>query len=635
MNNFDKRKQSIIDAIAKSKGYITGRTLSMLLNLSLRTVQSEIASINRELPLIDSCNRGYTINQTVYRKLEQHVPVCDITDEHAILRRLLFSTSPCQIDELAESFYISTTTLEKKLKNYAPVLREYNLNISRKHSHIQIIGDELGKRKLINFLIFEETTPVFNSINNLIACFPDIDVEKIRLIILNAINKYHYYVDTSYLNNILVNVVIALSRMHSNYYVKNDSNSPAKIDSVEYKIASEICERYSSHYYLTPSKDDIYYISTLLEGQIKPQDNDNFVPALPDVLTPKFISEIHDILMSVFNYYMLDIDYSDRIYTFALHVNEMLKRAHNSLPAGNELAATIKKNCPFIYDVSVFIAEKIAEKYQVKIADSEIGYISFHIGFLIEAATKNTNKIVVLLFCDDYHRINETIEKKLVENFSGLIEVNIFHAGNRKSLIDIPSDLIITTKPLNIIWKKVLVISPFYTMIDHMNIDNAIHSCIKEKEKSHRNQLLASFFHENLFFKSNAFHTKEEVIRFLGQKAIDFGLTEDGFTESVLKRESLSSTCFFDTFAIPHAMNMDAKKTMFCVLISEKGISWDDHNIHIALLIAVSQQDRNRFMELYNGIIRTLENPQNVKCLVASKTYIDFIHCLIRLDYTQ
>ena len=49
----------------------------------------------------------------------------------------------------------------------------------------------------------------------------------------------------------------------------------------------------------------------------------------------------------------------------------------------------IKKNCPFIYDVSVNIAQKLNKKYNIHIADSEIGYISIHIGYLIDVRQHN------------------------------------------------------------------------------------------------------------------------------------------------------------------------------------------------------------------------------------------------------
>lgn len=629
MDRFDDRKKKIISILSNSNDYVTGKSLSLMLNTSLRTIQSDVSAINKEFSLIISSNKGYTINRENFALLNKEIIQPSRNNEHVILKKLIFANHPYQIDELAESLYMSTTTLEKHLRNFKKILEKYHLTIARKNSFIHIEGDELNKRKLINYLIFEEINPAFNSINNLENYFSGIDIDKIKSIILNTINQYNYYVENTYYNNLIINIVIALYRMRSDYYVSNEAEYHMNPESDEYQIAYEICAQYGAHCHITPSDYDISYISTLLEGQIKPLNCETSIVNSPEFLTPEFISDINDILMNVFHYYMLNINYAEYLYSFALHIDGMIKRACNTQPANNDILKNVKRSCPFIYDVSVTIAQKISEKYNINVADTEIGYISIHIGYLIESSTESSDKISVLLFCNDYHHINENIEKKLMDNFSDFINITILRSDNDDAIIDTTSDLIITTKPLNMIGRKVLTISPFYTMMDHINIDNAIHNCMKEKKKHYQNQLLSSFFDQNLFFKNYDFHSKQEVIRFLGQKIIDFGLAKEGFIESVLERERLSSTCFFDTFAIPHAMDMNASRTMICVLTSEKGIYWDEHKIHIILMITVQQRDRKNFMELYNGIVQILENPKKVNQLILANNVTEFLKQLM------
>ena len=153
----------------------------------------------------------------------------------------------------------------------------------------------------------------FNSIDNLNNYFEGIDVDKIKIIILNSINKYHYYVDNAYYNNIIVNITIALYRMRTDHYVSEPlRNISDKAETVESKIATEICTQYSAHCNIDPSEDDIFYISSLLEGIIKPISNDA-QSVSQDILTSDFIEEIREILLNVFSSYMLEInfDYPD------------------------------------------------------------------------------------------------------------------------------------------------------------------------------------------------------------------------------------------------------------------------------------------------------------------------------------
>lgn len=630
MNRFDTRKQKIIMAIANSAAPLTGKALGISLNLSLRTIQSEIAAINKVLPLIRSSNKGYTIHKNSWRLLDS--PVFEQQETYAILRRLLFSGVPNHIDELAESLYMSTSALERHLKSFEPLLSKFHLKIIRKNAYIQISGTEPNRRRLLQKLILEEISPAFNSIHNLTSYFPGIDLERIKTIILSSIDKYGYYIVNAYYNNIIVNIVIALYRMRSDHYVEDILRNSADFNSCECQIACEICMQYAAHFHISPSESDIFYITSLLEGQIKPVEQTKDKHPTLETLPGDFISEIDSILAEVFQYYMLDIDYSEYLHSFVLHINELIKRAHNTQSAGNDILKNIKRSCPFIHDVAVSIAEKIEEHYQIEIADSEIGYISIHIGYLIETASQNNDKAVLFLLYNDYHHISDSIEEKIRKDFSAFVELHIFEPADIPFLQDTPADLIIATQPLNLIGKKILLVSPFYTDTDRRNIDAAIQSCLDEKRFSRIHSLLSSFSNEKLFFKENSFHSKEDVIYFLGQKAIDYGLVKEDFIDSVLKRERISSTCFFDTFAIPHGIDMNALKTMVCILMSDAGIRWDEHCIHIVLMITVQQQDRKKFMELYNGIVRILENPEKVKRLVSCDTYQEFIQCLVSLD---
>ena len=537
MNRFTKRQKKIIKEISSSNDYITGKSLSLILNVSLRTIQSEVAEINKVLPLILSTNRGYSLDYNMYKALTLQLSEDEQNLEHIILKKVFFHTPHYNIDDLADSLYISTTTLEKYFKTINKTLENFDLKISRNNNTVFVVGNELNKRKYLNKIIFDEINPAFNSIDNLTNYFEGIDVDKIKIIILNSINKYDYYIDNAYYNNLIVNITIALYRMRTDHYVSQPINNISDhSDNIESKIANEICTQYSAHCNIAPTKDDIFYISSLLEGIIKPI-NQNHLISSKDILSEDFIEDIREILLNVFSYYMLEINFDEYLYSFALHIHGLIKRANSIQSSGNDFLYNIKKNCPFIYDVSVNIAQKLNKKYNIHIADSEIGYISIHIGYLIESSNTDSDKVSILLLCHDYHHIDSNIEKKLLDNYDNFITLKLFNTNNSSTLIDAYSDLIITTQPLNLIGKEVIVVSPFFTMMDQINIDNAIHKCLENKQKIKRNNMLSSFFDKKLFFKSNNFSNKEDVIKFLGQNVIDYGLCKDGFIESVLERE--------------------------------------------------------------------------------------------------
>ncbi|HBN95678.1 MAG TPA: hypothetical protein DDZ66_05205 [Firmicutes bacterium] len=128
-----------------------------------------------------------------------------------------------------------------------------------------------------------------------------------------------------------------------------------------------------------------------------------------------------------------------------------------------------------------------------------------------------------------------------------------------------------------------------------------------------------------IFIRSDI-STKEAAIEFLGKKLIDNGFSNEGFIESVIKREQLSSTCFFDAFAVPHALEMNSNQTAFAVLINDKGgILWDKHRIKLCILMAVCESERRAFSQTYNNIVRVLSDMNRLRSLTRCTNLPEFL----------
>ena len=284
MNRFTDRQKKIIKEIHNSNTFITGKSLSLILNVSLRTIQSEVSAINKVLHLILSTNRGYKIDDNLYKTMDFTAIEKEQNLEHIIVKKVFFHNPHYNIDDLAEVLYISATTLEKYFKKINDTLSDFDLKIVRTNNTVFVSGNELNKRKYLNKIIFDEINPAFNSIDNLNNYFEGIDVDKIKIIILNSINKYHYYVDNAYYNNIIVNITIALYRMRTDHYVSEPlRNISDKAETVESKIATEICTQYSAHCNIDPSEDDIFY-TPIHTGVHRPLGTEHHFPILSRIV---------------------------------------------------------------------------------------------------------------------------------------------------------------------------------------------------------------------------------------------------------------------------------------------------------------------------------------------------------------
>lgn len=629
-DSLTKRQLQILSIIANSSQPVTCDQICSNIGYGRRTVQNEIKVIETVYPFIVSSNRGFSIDP---HHLDQVMmltteTVKDSSLEHQVLKQLILRNRVYQIDDLADHLYVSTTKLNKTLEDLKGMLPSYDLSLNRSSGMISIQGDEFSKRKLINYLIQQESDPAFNNINTISNYFGEkINVDRIVTIINNALEKHHYFVEKSYSYNLYLNITIALLRMKSELYIHKLPDHTIDQSSVEYQISKEICTQYADHWRIVPEDDDITYIAVLLAGQIKPmnsESSDDFHEYHTDLLDSQAVHDIDKILSEAFDYYMLHVNYKDFLYNFVMHIDALIHRSRNNQSiSASDVHDNIKKSCPFIYEVAVYISDKLSKRFEIQITDAEISLISIHIGFLINSSAENISKVKILLICNDYHHIADSIKDKIEYNHSEYIQVTIIH--DDRELNQSSGDLIITTKKVTITGIKTITISPFYTMDDRSAVDQAIHECIKEKETIYKDTLLSTFFSDKLFFKTNQYKNKYDVIRFLGSKITECGLADEHFTESVLARESASSTAFFNTFAIPHAIETNAKRTMFCVLISEDGIQWDDSNVHIVLMIAVQSKDRKNFVQIYDGIIKILLNKDKANKLMRANTVDEFI----------
>lgn len=120
-----------------------GKTVADHLQISLRTLQNEIAAINRgpKGPIISSSNRGYSLNKEAINSLHLSPQLQD-DDEMQILKCLLLERGPFCLEDMEDRFFLSTSAFLNKVKKLNGVLAEYRLEIRREKNQVGIEGTE-------------------------------------------------------------------------------------------------------------------------------------------------------------------------------------------------------------------------------------------------------------------------------------------------------------------------------------------------------------------------------------------------------------------------------------------------------------------------------------------------------------
>lgn len=106
------------------------------------------------------------------------------------------------------------------------------------------------------------------------------------------------------------------------------------------------------------------------------------------------------------------------------------------------------------------------------------------------------------------------------------------------------------------------------------------------------------------------------------------GIVPDAFRESISLREGYSSTVFFRTFAVPHAMDFLAYETKISVLIPSTPINWETSDVSLVLLLAINEGGYDDFVRFYQPLISVLYDRELFTELRSMSSYHEFMKFL-------
>lgn len=624
MDTVTKRQQSIITMLNGTDGWITGASLASGIGVSIRTIQNDIRSINATLGnCITSSEHGYK-----YTKAEDRAGISDdaVVDEdkgyNQLKTKLFIAQAPFDIFDLADSLFISSSTLNRWLRQLKNELSQYeSVRLVREHDQVYLEGSEYQRRSLIRDILFHEVGREKGKLEEMFSEFTSLDLNHIESIIHTTVKKFNYYVEEPYTTNIVVSLLIAISRSGSDAH---DLVTPDRVlhSKIEYQIAKEICTRIQEHWRVTLDDAGIEYIAYLINGQIKP---DRMTTS--NLVQGDEARKIRQIINDTFDYYLLRVDISSVIGPFLTHISALLDRSRRkqNVVAGY-VAEGISETSPFTYEIAVYLAQHLEEAFKVNIPSDEIALLGIYIGSILNEANRTSLRVRVGVICPQYKMLSDRFEEGIRNKFGRQIDIRFVKPTLPERALIRQTDIIISTEKINNPEINYVLVSPFLDESDQVKITKALGLISDKVQQDRLRRSIFQYFSPKLFFKNPGVSTKAEAIELLANSLVSANICDSDYVASVFRRESLSSTSFFNLFAVPHAIEMNAKRTMISVLIESRGIQWDDDvRIRCVLMVAVSRQDRKQFMKLYSGIVQTLCDATEMEKMIKAKNFDEFV----------
>ena len=621
MNIYDlnDRQTTILSLLYYSNYPATGQKLGSLIDVSSRTIRSDVRTINEIFgrQIIEATHQGYelsdknTIKNLINDGINRKNHRGDI-----ILTRLLSLKEPIDIDELSDAMYISKTTLLNDLNS---IILDKGLKIVKANKTVILQGLECQKRMLISQIIYRSTNKTYVCLSEVQDNFSDVDVFQVNRILHEVLDKNKVYIDNSYLINVVLNLSVAISRIIRDF--PSDCQTAYNKNSISYVVAADFAKNYELPENLKFSRNDIQYFSSIFLGKIKPHQEVN----------DQIRTKVRKILKEVFKLYGIKADFKDREDIFVSHIEMLIERYRSGNLVQNSMEKIIKYRSPHYYDVAIQVAYRLKKEFDLTLNDSEISYLAIHIGAAIESG--DHKKLKCVLLGNGYFDSINTIVKNVERDFSNQLTISktIYSRDELEGIGDF--DMLITTDPVYIFQCNYARITYLYSEDDYIKILNTIAKTLERKKNEKIQKMLKTLFSKDLFFNNTQLNNMDEILSFLNEELLKKGIVNEDFYASVLEREHISSTVIDGVFAFPHSLNLNENETRCVVLINEKGFQWKSSRIPFIILFCINRKDMDIFMELYNNLSKILlyeDNHNTIFDLHNYEEFIDFISYKLR-----
>lgn len=613
-----KKEQELLNYLSEFNKPIRSAEIANALDISVRSVKNYVHNINSLYGknIILSSRNGYELNlqnnySLVLTNSSEQIPQTLEERSFFIIKQLVLNHSvQIEIFDLCDSLCVSYSTIKSIISKMNKTYSSYNLEFYCEHDCVRIKGDEINKRKLLSYIINEESKSSIMNVNVLKNNFASIDVEKLQNIIFTTFKKYNYYLNDFSSMNLLLHLLIIVDR-ELNGNELNDGQNEVSIDNQdELNFLNEFIAQLETTFEISINKYERFEIYMLFKTNANFSIEDSS-KKLKELVGDNIIELIDKYVEDINNIYMVDLSSKAFKTPFTLHLKNLLLRAQSGKYTSNPMAETIKNNSPLIFDIAIYISLDLAERFNIKINEDETAFLAMHIGSEIERQADNKDKIPVAILCPNYHNMADQIMNSLMLNFGNQLNmVGSIHNENDFYTLNNPVSILfttipVTTKIINTNTNEpldVVLISPLNLKSQFSIIQNAI---LQAQEKYRDRKLKVKFndfFEQSLFVVDSKLKNKKQVLTKLCDCLLVQNYVDTNFEESVYKRENAAGTAFGNV-AIPHSIEMNAIKTSIAVAISKEGIQWNSNIVHIVLLLAINKADRRSFRALYESLI--------------------------------
>lgn len=631
----NKRQEQILAILAERKDYMTSRQLAELLQVSDRTIRSDVDAINRSMetaPIESNVRQGYRLNPEAELP---SLPKAEVRDDIPqtpgarciyIIQKLLFETRELNLTVLQSQIYVSGYSIDNDLKRIRKMLEPYaNLKLVRNKECISLQGDESSKRRFYRDLLVAEVQENFLNLNMLAHMYRSFDLIEVKDIFVDVLEEYDYSIHESLFPMLIIHAGTSIERMTCSNYANLEDKDQGLEDTIEYQIAQTFFERISRRLHIQVKEGEIGMFALVIMGRRASNYTSDFVNFHGKWLnTKKLVAEALEQIYTLFGLDFREDD--DLIAGLKMHIHGLIDRVKNQVHIEDVFLEEIKRKYPLVFEMGIYVVELLEEHLNVKISDMESGFIALHLGAASERMN-SVRKYRAVMILPHNQSFSDMCVKKISDMFRERMEiVAVLRYFEEEAVSALDADILLCTFPIEHKLDVATVnINLFVDSDTESNILQALNRLDKKGFQLEFSSHIGHLIRKEHYYQNLDLKTPEEIIHHLCRDLEQEGIVEPEFEGIVLRREEMSPTSFINAFAIPHAFGAFARNSTIAVAQLKNPVRWGSFEVRLVMLFAINEGDQRMIKIFFDWVSNIVNRPQELANLSISCSYEEFL----------
>lgn len=519
-----------------------------------------------------------------------------------LIRRLIQSTQPLLIDDLAEEIGVSRTTINKDLKHVKDLAQSFQVTISGKPNRgLEAVGTELNLRLFYIhhvYSYFDSGTLSKETQNFLEELYASFKLPR----------------KTQELLNKAVSITVARLRRKKQLEqpIRYYTNELAHSD-----IINQLVYHIEVAYQLSLSRYEQDFLSFPLNTQ--------FIDGLPyrskdtqelQELFEEMVKKIQDTLLVSFDEKQLYIE-------IQTHLKFLIHRLIFHVQANDIFHGEIQNKYPLAFEMARVAGDVLRSHFGYRVELSELSYLALYFEMILREKEEQIDpkKRQIAVVCTTGRGTANMICRQLIRVLGHDIEITQYSEENFNPTVHDDYFAIFTTIPLKLehLTSPVIQITNLFDdqwLLDEWQRVNRYH------QKNLETIILK-------FMRLPASQSYRNCLEAMTAALIKDGLVDGGFTQRTLEREAKQSTIFGNGIGFPHTLNQLDQKTVLMLGVLEEENHEETEPVEFIFLVAIPHMLEDKMeaelLELYDDIFRISSDDSLKESLRRVQTEAEFI----------